>query len=121
MLELRLQFPKKVRLVNQTEYDAVFKKAKKVSQKHVLSLYRPNQLDISRLGIIVSKRVARSAVSRNLIKRIIRESFRVSQNRLQGLDIILLMRQGCSLLDKTELRKTIDQLWEKIITCQQGS
>ncbi len=93
-----------------------------MSQKHLLALYKPNQKALARLGIIVGKRVANSAVSRNQIKRVVRESFRAKQEHLKGLDIIVIARQQCDKLDKIELREGIDKLWQKLITlCQKVS
>ncbi len=37
---------------------------------------RPNRLGVSRLGVTVSKRVARHATARNFAKRLVREGFR---------------------------------------------
>jgi ribonuclease P protein component len=43
----------------------------------------------ARLGLLVSKREARSAVARNRIKRRIREAFRLEQAGLAGLDVLV--------------------------------
>lgn len=64
---------------------------------------------------MVGKRVAAHAVTRNRIKRVIRESFRAKQNELQGLDIVVIARHQCDTLSKIELRKGLDKLWEKLI------
>jgi ribonuclease P protein component len=47
-----------------------------------------------RLGMLVSKREARSAVVRNRIKRRIREAFRLEQGRLGALDVLVRPPQG---------------------------
>ncbi len=70
----------------------------------------------ARLGLMVGKRVAAQAVTRNRIKRVIRESFRAKQSELKGLDIVVIARHKCDKLDKSELRKGLDKLWEKLIT-----
>jgi ribonuclease P protein component len=49
----------------------------------------PNTLDYVRLGIVVSKKVARHAVSRNYIKRVIREVFRLHCQSKRSLDIVV--------------------------------
>ena len=49
---------------------------------------------VARLGMLVSKREARSAVVRNRIKRRIREAFRLEQAHLAGLDILVRPPQG---------------------------
>ncbi len=55
-------------------------------------LARPNGRDVGRLGVIVAKRVIRLSVRRNAIRRLIRESFRINQCQLTGLDVIVLVR-----------------------------
>jgi len=54
-----------------------------------------NGKQFPRLGIIVGKRVARRAVDRSLLKRLVRETFRRLQHRLAGFD--LLVRPRCSV------------------------
>ena len=107
--------------MNQAEFDLVFSKAKKANHKFMLALYRPNQFNFARLGVIVSKRVAKRAVSRNRIKRAVRESFRANKTRLEGIDVIILLRQINGTVSKAELRGVIDQLWEKLIAGRQST
>lgn len=49
----------------------------------------PNTLDYVRLGIVVGKKIARRAVSRNYIKRVIREVFRLNCLSSRSLDIVV--------------------------------
>jgi ribonuclease P protein component len=93
----------------------VFDESSKVNQKHLLALFKPNQKTYARLGLIVGKRVANKAVARNQIKRVIRESFRMTQEQLIGLDIIVIARHQCDTLDKRNLRRGIDKLWDKLL------
>lgn len=114
-----MHFPKKNRLISKADYDSTFKNAKKATKQSMVGLYKNNNLELARVGIIVSKRVAKSAVKRNIIRRIIRESFRSYKNRLQRLDIIIIARQSCCVMTRPELREAIDKLWEKIIISRQ--
>lgn len=108
-------FNQSQRLRTKSDFQSVFDRAFKVSQKYLLALAKSNPNKPGRLGIIISKKVTKKAVSRNQFKRIIRESFRHQQIRLKGFDIIVIARPGVSTLDKLNLRKGIDQLWEKLI------
>ena len=47
---------------------------------------RRNEVGHHRLGITASKRVARHAVDRNRMKRLLREMFRLSEATLQGIE-----------------------------------
>lgn len=110
------QFRKSHRLLTKAEFQFVFDKAFKVNQKYLSVLAKPNQKPIARLGLIIGKRFAKSAVDRNKIKRILRESFRHHRHQLIGFDIIIIARQQCHLLDKATLREGIEKLWEKLLT-----
>lgn len=76
---------------------------------------KPNDKSYARLGVIVGKRTAKSAVIRNQIKRIIRESFRRNHRLLQPVDIIVIARKPAESLNKSKLREGIDLLWEKLL------
>lgn len=110
-----MHFPKDYKLVTKAEFKSTFEQSTKITQKYLLALFKPNAKPHARLGLIVGKRVAKSAVVRNRIKRVIRESFRLNQERLKGLDIIILARQQCDTLTKIQLREGIDKLWEKLL------
>lgn len=108
-------FPRSHKLTTTTEYKTLFDDSYKVSQKYLLILFKPNNKPYARLGLIVSKTVAKSAAIRNKIKRVIRESFRFHQEKLIGFDIIVIARQSCDKLSKLKLREGIDQLWERLL------
>ena len=55
-----------------------------------LCLYRlPNSLAHPRLALVVPKRLAPRATTRNRIRRLIREAFRLQQQRLGGNDCVV--------------------------------
>jgi ribonuclease P protein component len=113
-----MRFPRNNRLVIQAEYQSLFKKAHKISHRFLKILFKKNNCLYGRLGLIVAKRVAKKAVTRNQIKRVIRESFRHHQEQLIGMDIIVIAREPCDKLNKHILREGIDQLWEKLLISQ---
>lgn len=74
-----------------------------------------NGLEHPRLGLAVAKRVVRLAVNRNRIKRQMRESFRLHQQLLGALDIVIIGRAGIENLTSEELRAAIDGGWQQLI------
>lgn len=52
-------------------------------------MFRPNELGHARLGMVVAKRQFKRAVDRNRMRRIIRETFRLSSPELPPLDVVV--------------------------------
>lgn len=76
-----------------------------------------------RLGIQIKKKYVKKAVTRNKIKRIIRESFRCKKNNtsIAGLDIIVTVISECASKQPIhELRSNIDRLWVIIAKYQKS-
>lgn len=108
-------FSKQLRLLNASEYQVVFDNAPlRVSDKHLLLLARPNQKTCPRMGLVVAKKNLRHAVSRNRFKRIARESFRLQQQELAGIDVIVLARREANEVSQADLRKIFDRQWSRL-------
>jgi len=125
-----LGFNKSLRLLTSSDFQAVFDDAPfRASHKHFLILARPSaaylnsgsQAQLSctplppRLGLVIAKKNIRLAVQRNRLKRLIRETFRLKQEELAGLDIIVLARRGMDEQDNQQLIKQLNQQWQRII------
>ncbi|MFL2529237.1 MAG: ribonuclease P protein component [Candidatus Azotimanducaceae bacterium] len=105
-----LSLPKCARLLHSSEFNKVFQDTRlRVSKSAFLVLGNRNDLNRSRLGLIIGRKVASSAVKRNSIKRIIRESFR--HISLESLDIIVLARPSSINFAKADLRGILDTLF----------
>jgi ribonuclease P protein component len=104
-------FTKQQRLLSPKAYRYVFDHAKKLPNKQLLNVVCTNNLSHPRLGLIIAKKQVRKAVGRNLIKRVIRESFRHHQHNLPNLDIIVIARRGIEQLDKNRLFWLVNQGW----------
>ncbi|WP_319406677.1 ribonuclease P protein component [uncultured Desulfosarcina sp.] len=91
---LRFKFTKADRIRTSIEYRTLSKNGGRFYSDCFIIISRRNQVSRSRLGITVSKKVG-NAVTRNRIKRIIREYFRLNRGRLPGrLDINIIARQS---------------------------
>lgn len=78
-------FPKDARLRNPAEFRLVYATGKRYEGRLFTAFVRPNGLERQRLGITASKKVSRRAVERNRLKRLLRETFRLSGQTLGGL------------------------------------
>ena len=66
------------RIVKTDEFSSVFRLRPSQKSAHFVLYTRLNQLPHARLGVVVAKRLAPRAVTRNTIKRVTRELFRVT-------------------------------------------
>jgi ribonuclease P protein component len=60
---------------------------------------------------VIAKKNARLAVQRNRIKRLVRNSFRLQQHELVGIDVVVLARRGLDKLDNNVMLTMVDRLW----------
>ena len=113
---------RQARLLKPAEFKRVFAGASRVSDNHLTLLARHNDLNYPRLGLAIAKKHVKTAVGRNRIKRQVRESFRLHQPDIGGLDIIVLSRVGCDKADSRLLRNSLDKLWRRLVKrCEQSS
>ena len=116
------RFPRRVRLTEPADYQHVFKgRCYRLNNSWMTVLAVPNQLQHPRLGLAISRKVARNAVARNRIKRVTRESFRHWQTRLDSLDIVVLGRTGIAAQPGRALDSALEKLWIKLIEKCAGS
>ncbi len=71
------------------------------------------QLPKSRVGVVVSKKVSKLAVQRNLIKRLIREQFRQTQHP-SGFDFVVIALPKAAHTDNRQLINELNYLWKKL-------
>ena len=74
------------KLRKSAEYRSVYEGGKRFDGRLMTAFIRQNEAGRHRLGITASKRVARHAVDRNRMKRLLREMFRLSVGTLQGVE-----------------------------------
>lgn len=87
----RLTFPKQLRLLRGSEFDAVFGAKCSVADGVLIVYAAPNGRGHARLGLVVSRKVG-NAVRRNRWKRVLREAFRLWQHEAPPLDFVCLPR-----------------------------
>ena len=75
-----------------------------------------------RLGLAISVRAAGGAVSRNRVKRLVRESFRHQRERLPLADIVVMARPGIAAVPNARIRASLAHHWERIAKrCKRSS
>ena len=108
-------FSREKRLLTPRHFKAVFDSPTgKVPGKNLLILARENGLDHPRLGLVIGKKSVKLAVQRNRLKRLMRDSFRLHQQLLAGLDIVIVARKGLGEIENPELHQHFGKLWKRL-------
>ncbi len=83
------------------------------ARAHPLAALRaaPNRLPYSRFGFVVSKRVSKLAVVRNLVRRRMKEAVRrLPWPEGEGWDLLIIARSGAESALYSDLRDAIERL-----------
>ncbi len=74
------------------DFSSVFRFKRVQRGSSIDIFFRQNGLSSPRLGMVVPKKVLARAVDRNRVRRVLRESFRLSQAALGGLDVVIRVK-----------------------------
>ncbi len=76
------------------DFREIYRTGKSYANKYLIMYVRKNEKELNRIGISVSKKVGNSVI-RHRITRLIRESYRLSEDSfLSGYDIVVVARVG---------------------------
>lgn len=111
-------FTKAARLLKRSQFLALTNRYARpdltIKAGSFLVLASANGLDLSRLGVTVTKKVG-SAVTRNRLKRRVREFFRICVHRWpQGLDLVFIARHHAGARSSSELAADLEKIDQKL-------
>lgn len=90
------------------DFRRIYARGKSVAGGFVVVYAIPNKRDFNRAGFTVGKAFG-NAVKRNRIKRLMRESYRLMEDRLKvGYDFIIVARNRAVDKDYTQISKDMD-------------
>lgn len=98
------------------EFRLVLKKGKYYSGKYIESFVLNNNLDINKIGIAIKTKVGK-AVKRNRIKRLIKESYRLNEDKFGvGKNLVFLVKKNQEIdsLEFRDIEKDIIFILDKI-------
>ena len=110
----RARLQKRARLLKAADFNRVFDQAMRSSDQYFTVLARLNDTGFPRLGLAISKKRAILAVSRNRLKRLIRESFRHKQQGLCCADFVVLAGHKSGSASNSRLIQSLDKHWQKL-------
>jgi ribonuclease P protein component len=101
---------KKHRLRDSEQFQRVKKEGRSWSHPLLVLCVLPNDLDYSRFGFSVSKRVGK-AVVRNRVKRLLREAVRLRRALIPpGQDLVFIARSPIKEVDFQEVNRSVEEL-----------
>jgi len=105
---------KDFRIRKQRDFDRIFKEGKFFSLGCLALKAAKNDFPYSRFGFVVSNKISKSAVKRNRIKRLLRESVRISRDEISaGFDIVIMVRKDFSEKKMPEVKNEMMNLLRK--------
>lgn len=116
-MNIRYTFPRSCRLLKTDEYSSVFNFRCSRSGQFINVYAKPNGNETARLGIVVGKKQLRTAVTRNLAKRVVRDVFRLQRPVLPALDYIVRVMKPFNKNESQVVRAELILLLQKTKRC----
>jgi len=110
----KLTFEPRKRLHQPAEFKEVKRRGKKFADAFFSLSVLANHETYPRLGLSIATRTFGTAVSRNRIKRLARESFRLNQYSLPPVDVTVSAREAARMAKLADLRASLEQHWKSI-------
>lgn len=110
-------FARPFRLLHSREFQRVFNHTEcKSVDPYLVLLAVSNDCGHPRLGLALSKKRIKTAVARNRLKRLARESFRLHLNTLQNIDIVVIANNRAVMATNNEIFTSLDRHWKTLAT-----
>ena len=102
------------RLKKKKDIERVFKKGKGFKEEFLTLKITKNNLDQTRFGFVVSRKVSKKATLRNKIKRQLSELVRGKNKKLEkGIDGLLVAGPGIGRKSFWEIEEVLNKLFKK--------
>ena len=89
------------------DFRIVYRTGKSYANRYLVMYVKKNSSNINRLGISVSKKVGNSVV-RNRLTRLVRESYRLLEERIViGFDIVVVLRKKAKNIKYSEMESAL--------------
>ena len=109
-----------VSLKNNREFRSLYARGKNTAGLYLALYARKNRYGVTRLGITVSGKLG-NAVTRNRIRRRIKEAYRIQEEQIeQGFDIVIVGRSRVIGADFSALRGELLTLCKKMSLTRGG-
>lgn len=114
MIEAGQRFRKSERLRKRHEFTHLTRSGYQCQDRYFIIRYGVNDYDHARLGVTATKRIG-GAVTRNRLKRVLREFFRIHRFRVAiGVDCNIIVKSGAVTLTTDQIFKALEALFDEI-------
>lgn len=96
------------------EFSSVFSFRKRLYGEWLIAHVKPNVHTHHRFGLVVSKKIAKLAVDRNYMKRVLRELCRLEQSASNGYDVVFQVRKAFAQADFQRVQREVSFLLMKL-------
>lgn len=105
----------KLAMIRKTdEFSSVFGFRKRFSKETLVIHYKPNNMQVPRVGFVVAKKIAKLAVDRNYMRRALRELCRQELQALHGVDVVIQVKKPFKNEHFFSLKQELAGLFVKI-------
>ena len=109
-------FTKADRILKRSEFLYISRFGKKIQDRHFIVIFCPSRSERTRLGVTVTRKVG-DAATRNRIKRLSREYFRLNRHNITGKwDINIIPKKAAADLTSDQaflsLRRVLNRIGE---------
>lgn len=104
---------KTISIKENKDFKKLYYRGKSVVNEYIVVYYRQNPYSYCRLGITVSSKVGK-AVVRNRVRRLIRESYRLMEDRVRkSMDIVVVARNKAAFSDYAHISAAMEKAFIK--------
>jgi ribonuclease P protein component len=108
------QFKKSDRLLKRFEFITLSNTGKAIQNRFFIVVFRHGAKNRTRMGVTVSKRVG-CAVTRNRVKRLVREIFRLKRDRITTtMDINVIAKKPAADISFDQAGASLEELFAKL-------
>ena len=111
---MNFKFPSELRLLKTDDFSSVFNFRKRIAGPTLVIHYRINVQQSARLGLVVSKKIAKLSVDRNYMRRVLRELFRRNKLNFNNFDLVIRPQKPFSPKNYNEIALEFDMLTTKL-------
>ena len=105
---------KQAKMIKTDDFSSVFNFRKRISSLHLAMHYQPNIYLRARIGLVIGKKTSKLAVSRNYMRRVLRELFRLNQHEIAPVDLVIRVQKKFGKVEFSQIKQEFNSLIIKL-------